>query len=160
MSTDYEEGWGDWNLIKKHGRDIFKRTEDASEMDMDEEFKKKFLNNIMRDPASYLKNWLANIGRFFFNYPLSYEAQKISSYFYFIPNMFLLVLSAICIYPAYVCRKYIPHEINALIVFVFLSCVGSSIGFVLNRQFWPIVPVFILWIAFTLTRFVKIQTPQ
>ena len=160
MSTSYEGGYGDWNVLHKHGHDIYKGINKSSPVEIDEEFKKQAINNIIKNPANYFKNWLANIGRYLFNYPLSYETQKLSSYFYFIPSMFLIVASVICIYPTYLGRKFIPFEIYALLVFGLISFAGSSFVFVLNRQFWPLVPVFVLWISFTLTRIVKISMQE
>jgi hypothetical protein len=160
MSTTYEDGYGDWNVLKKHRREIYKGFENLSNDDIDEEFKRRAIYNIIHYPTKYLKNWIANIGRLLFNYPLSYDTQKLRSYFYFIPNMFLLVIAVLCIYPTYVGRKIVPFEIYALLLFGLISFIGSSFVFVLNRQFWPLVPIFMFWMSFTLARIMKIQILQ
>jgi hypothetical protein len=160
MSTTYEGGYGDWNVLKKHRQDIYKGINKTSHIEIDDEFKKRAINNIVKYPANYLKNCLANIGRFLFNYPLSYETQKLRIYYYLIPNMFLFVMFVLCIYPAYLGRKNIPYEIYAVIVFGLISFTGSSFVFVLNRQFWPLVPVFALCISFTLARSIRIEISQ
>jgi hypothetical protein len=157
MSTTYENGLGDWNVLRKHKNEIYKEFRGVHSVQLDEEFKKRAIKNIIKHPGEYFNNWLANIGRYLFNYPFSYEVQKVSTYFYILPNMFLVLISVLCIYPTYKGQKIVPYEIYALIVFGMIAFGGSSLIFVMNRQFWPIVPVLTLWISFTLARVVKIE---
>lgn len=128
-----------------------------STIQLDDEYKKQAINNIIKNPTRYLKNLLPNIGRFVFNYPYSYDPQKLSTYFYIIPNMFLVVLCVLSLYPAYLGRRLIPHEIHALVLFTLISFVGSSLLWAYNRYFLPLVPLFALWLSFILARIVKVE---
>jgi hypothetical protein len=160
MTTDFEGGLGDWSVFKRHKKEIFKGMEGLTAVQIDEELKRRAIINIINKPAVYLRNWLANIGRYLFNYPFSYDIQKTSTYFYIVPNMFIVVLSVLCIYPTYVGRSKIPYELYTFIVFALISFGGNSLLFALNRYFWPIVPIFLFWIAFTLTRILRIEIQQ
>ncbi len=169
MSTPYENELGDWQWMgsMREHPDVYK---DQMEFDRklsklppvqrDEAYKKQAVKNITGHPMKYFKNWLANIGRLLFNYPYSYTSQGLSTYFYIIPNMFLVVFCISGIYPAYLRWRLIPHEIYELIIFGLIAFGGSSLLSAYNRQFWPLVPVVILWIAVVSTRVVKIELRQ
>lgn len=169
MSTPYENEYGDWQgekgmhrspqILNNH-RAFYREISKHSGILRDEAFKRKAIQNIVDNPIKYFKNWLANIGRLLFNYPYSYESQKLSTYFYFLPNMFLVVISVLCIYPSYMRRKFIPDEIYVLLISGLISFGGSSLLSAYNRQFMPLVPIFALWIAFILTRIVKVEIRQ
>jgi hypothetical protein len=158
MSVQYEGKLGDWNVLKEYPKDIFEGLDNMSTPEMDDEIKRRAVRNIIKNPGKYFNNWLANVGRLFFNYPYSSrDQQKISTYFYLIPNMFLVVISLFCIYPTFTGRKIVPYEIYALIYFGLIAVGGHSLVIATNRQLWPLVPVFSLWIFFVATRVVKIQ---
>lgn len=169
ISSPNSDELGDWfwekdmkensKRFEKH-RDIFNRVGKLSSIQKDEEFKKIAVQNIINNPLKYLKNWLANIGRLLFNYPYSYSEQKLSTYFFMIPNMFLVVFSVLCIYPTYICRKLIPLEIYLSVLFGAIYIAGSSIVSAYNRMLWPVVPVFSFWIFYILNRFLKVDTRQ
>lgn len=161
MSTPYEGELGDFFIRKsKYHKEFHKQLVGLSPIERDNEFKKQAFKNIINHPMKYFKNWMANVSRLFFNYPYSYELQRLSNLFYFIPNMFLVVFSVVCLFPTYKGRKQIPFEIYALIFFALVSLGGHSIVSSEQRYLWPFVPIFMLWISFTLTRIVKIEIPQ
>lgn len=169
MSTPYDNELGDWQwtrkvidnpqLYEKH-QEFFKSIENLSNLQQDDEFRKRAIENIINHPSKYLKNVLANVGRLLFNYPFSHEKQKMSTYFFMIPNMLLVVVFILCIYPAFLGRKLIPGEIYVLILFGLIALGGSSLLSAYNRQLWPIVPVFFLWISFSLTNLIEIKVKK
>jgi len=120
-------------------------------------FKKQAIRNILDHPMKIFMNWLANIGRLLFNYPYSYTSQKLSTYIYMIPNMFLVVMMAFSIYPTYRARKWIPFEIYALLAFGLLAFGGSSLLSAYVRQFLPLIPICFLWVIFVWMNVVKIE---
>ena len=166
ISTPYQDELGDWrpsenelqsaNPSKNHEA-FFEGLKTVSSIKKDDELKKKAIQNIYSYPKKYFSNWIANIGRIFFNYPYSYTPQKISTFFYMVPNMFLMVLMVLCIYPGYLGRRLIPYEIYALLFFGFISLGGLSLISAFSRTLLPVVPIFSVWIIFSLTRLVKIE---
>jgi len=166
MSTPYKEELGDWHggqemkknkQLFEHHQEIFNGLEKFSFTEKDEMLKRQAIKNIIDHPLKFIKNWAANVGRLLFNYPYSYTEQKLSTYFYILPNMFIVVFFIACIYPAFLGRRLIPHEVNGLLLFGLISLGGSSLLSAYNRQFWPLVPVFIFWIAFVLNCIVKVE---
>lgn len=158
MSSPYQGEFGDW--FEKDSRnhyEMYEKLGGLSAVERDEEFKKQAISNIINHPAKYSINLAANVGRLFFNYPFSYEFQNLSTYFYIIPNMFLFVISILCVYPAYLGRKMVPFEIYSILSFVIISLGGLSIVQSENRSLWPLVPMFMLWISLTLIRVLKIE---
>jgi 4-amino-4-deoxy-L-arabinose transferase-like glycosyltransferase len=160
MSSPYEGELGDWSVHKaksKYHMEFRKELQGISHVERDAKFKKQAVKNIIDYPAKYLYNWIANVSRLFFNYPYSYRTQRLSNYFYFVPNMFLVVFSVLCLFPAYKGRSQIPFAIYTLIFFTLISFGGLSLQSSEQRYLWPLVPIFMLWISFTLARILKIE---
>jgi len=158
MSTPHEEEFGDWfERNSSHHQKVYEELAGLSDIEKDDALKKLALKNIAAHPVKYIRNWMANIGRLWFNYPYSYMAQSLSSYFYILPNMFIFVLWVLCIYPTYSRRELIPFEMHVLILFALISFGGLIPANGENRYLWPIIPIFMLWIAFVMTRILKIE---
>ena len=100
---------------------------------------------------------MANIGRLLFSYPFSYTQQKLSTYYFLIPNMFIVVFFVLSIYPAILRWKSIPYEIYALLYFSLIAFGGTSLVAADTRQFTPLVPILILWLSFLYVRVMKIE---
>jgi hypothetical protein len=166
MSTPYEDELGSWFSpesvqtypeLAQH-REFFNRIAGLSDVEQDDALKKQALDNIARHPEKYFINWTANIGRLLFSYPFSYGQDRLSTFFYLIPNMFIVVLLALSIYPAVLRWKSIPFEIFALLGFVIVAFGGTSLLSAYDRQFRPLVPILLLWLSFVYLRILKIET--
>lgn len=167
MSTPYPDELGDWrstfevyeNPSLSEHRQFFDEISKLPSIQKDDAFKKRAFDNIINHPMKYLKNWVANVGRLLFHYPYTYRLPRVKIYYFanMIPGMFLFVLAVLCVYPSYVGRKIIPYEIYGLISFGLIAFAGSSLVSAYNRQFQPLMPVFALWIIFTLSRVMKIE---
>ena len=158
MSSPVEDEYGDWSSRNSdyHKQD-YAKLKGLSNIERDAAFKKIAIENIKKYPSKYFMNLLANVGRLWFNYPNSYTYQKLSNYFYIVPNMFIFVLWVFCIYPTLRGLKMIPYEVNAMILFTLISFGGMTPLDGEGRYLWPLIPLFVLWIAFVLTRILKIE---
>lgn len=123
----------------------------------DEELKKRAIANIKSNPGKFVKNWAANIGRLVFSYPYSYTQQKLSTFFYIIPNMFIVVLFifSFCLYLFRL--SVVPSEIHNLLLFGGITFFGSSLLSAYPRYLFPIIPILFLFIAFMAMNFVKVE---
>jgi len=166
MSTSYSaDELGSWfsaddvNVFPQLAphREFFAQINGLSELARDDAYKRKAIENISHDPKIFVVNWAANIGRLVFQYPFSLINQKLSTYFYLLPNMFLVVAFIFGLYPAFIRRRAIPFEITALLLFGAITFGGASLLSAFNRQFHPVVPVLILWNAFIYFRILKIE---
>jgi hypothetical protein len=165
MSTPYENEWGDWFSasavqtrpeLAQH-REVFNRIAGLSQIEQDRELKRQSIENITDYPEKYLVNWMANIGRMLFSYPFSHRPHRITTFFYLIPNMFVVVLFALSIYPAILRWKSIPFAIYALLYIFLLAFGGTSLVSADSRQFAPLVPILVLWLTFLYIRIMKIE---
>lgn len=165
MSTPYNNEMGDWfsgtSAIQRPElsphRDFFEYISNLSEVEKDDALKQQALENISQYPLKYISNWVANIGRLWFSYPFSYTPQKLSTFYYLLPNMFIFVLFVLSIYPAIVKYRLFPVELIALLLFDLIAFGGTSLLSAYDRQFRPLVPVILLWLSFIYVRVVKIQ---
>ena len=166
MSSPYKGDLGDWHsaphvfknpeLYENH-LDFFQKLSPIDRIQQDDKFKKAAITQIKDNPKKYVFNWMANLGRLFFSYPFSHTPQKMTTFFYLVSNMFIVVISILCIYPSYVGRRIIPFEIWCLLAFFLISLGGTSLLSAYDRQFRPLVPFLVLWIAFTIFRVIRIE---
>jgi 4-amino-4-deoxy-L-arabinose transferase-like glycosyltransferase len=136
MSTPHEGESGDWfmegdlarnpSLAANH-RDFYDYISKLSPIERDDAYTRQAIHNILNHPRKFVLNWVANCGRLLFNYPYSYTPQKLSTYAYIIPDMFIVVIMVLLIYPAYIGRRLIPHEIYLLLGFAMIAFGGSSL---------------------------------
>jgi len=165
ISTPNQDELGDWfsfadvqtNPDLAQHKPFFDEVADLPQVQRDSEFKKQAIFNITHHPKKFLANWTANIGRLLFSYPYSYSQQKLSTYFYLAPNMFLVVVFILSIGPAILRWNCIPFDIFALLLFALIAFGGSSLLSAYSRQFSPLAPILLLWIAFIYTRIVRIR---
>lgn len=120
-------------------------------------FKKIAIQNIKSHPLKFLQNCISNAGRMIFNYPASYVLQKPSTLRRLPVNGTLIVLVIFCLIPTLINWKKIFFPIRFLLVFSFIYFGGSLFGSAGTRMFTIIVPILLVWIAFILSRSVKVK---
>jgi hypothetical protein len=166
MSSPYAQDMGNWfhptdvsnipELYQNHG-DFFNKISSLSEPQRDAAFKQQAIENIKAQPKKFFMNWLANISRLLFSFPFSYAPQRLEIILYIIPNAILLSLLLFSIPPAFINLNKIPFEINAILVFAFISFGGTSFVSGYARIFTPIVPFLLTWILFVVNKFYSIR---
>ena len=125
--------------------------------EIDERLKEKAISNIISNPTGYFKNWAANVGRMLFSYPYSYTPQKLSTFFYLLPNMFVVSLAVFCAYPTFLIRKSLPKPIWSLLFFAGATFGGSSLVSAWPRMFNPVLIVIGVWMVIVIGRFITIK---
>lgn len=164
MSRPNGTDWGNWfspaevqeNPKLAEYREFFDKIAVRSEVEKDSELKKQAVYYIIHYPTKYFVNWIANIGRLLFSYPFS-EHYDLTTFVALIPNMFIVVLFVLSIYPAILRWKSIPYEIYALLYFSLIAFGGTSLLSTYERQFRPLVPILLLWLSFVYVRVMRIE---
>jgi Dolichyl-phosphate-mannose-protein mannosyltransferase len=165
MSTPYEHELGDWHvpsleedtiLMHNHGA-YFASIEQLSPQDKDAELKRKAIAQIKAHPKKFIYNWIANVSRTFFSYPLSFLEPSNGYLKYAVPNIFLIVFMVIMALPTLLYYKRYPLEILVLLVFALVYLLGISVMASYPRFLFMTVPIFMLWIAWGLHKFVRLQ---
>lgn len=143
-------------LQQNHGA-LFTSIDSLSYIETDSVLKAKAIENMKKHPGKYLKNTVANVSRIFFHFPFSYRIQNLETLGYLIPNMFIVVLALLGIYPAFIRRKTIPKE---LLILLFLSLIylgGHTLLGGRGRFLIPVVPIWIMFFSFIYTRILQIR---
>jgi hypothetical protein len=165
MSTPNPNELGSWFSVKQvkqepelaPHREFFAKLEGLSDVERDDAFKKQAIYNITHHPAKYAKNWAANVGRLLFSYPFSFGSDRLTTYFYMLPNMFVVVLFLLSLFSAGLRPKAIPFEMWALLIFALIAFGGSTFVSAYDRQFRPLVPITCAWTAFLYFRVLQIN---
>ncbi|MFS4493392.1 hypothetical protein [Maribacter sp. 2308TA10-17] len=173
-STPFENEYGNWvsiedvlgennseqysttELFNNHG-DFIQSLVPLSYLERDALFKEKAIENIKQYPLKYIKNTGASAFRLFFNSPYSYTPQKMSSYLYIIPNMFLLTFLVFSIYLGIKNRKLASFEIRFLGLMALIFIGGLTLLDGRVRHLIPIIPVLLFIIAVAFSQFVRLN---
>jgi hypothetical protein len=159
MSNPHEGEYGDWLagtkpwLKKKKAAnhlEFLETLRNMSAMEKDDALKKQAVRNVTNHPGKFARNWVANLGRLFSDYPYTYESPTVGTYVKMICGVVLLVLSGLSLGPAYTNRRRIPYEIGALAAFGLIYIGGSSLLSAYNRMLLPVLPLFAVWICFVI----------
>lgn len=156
MTSPYAEEYGDWASTKRVLTDeLWQRHynlhEELAELDFVEKdalLKKHALQNIREYPEKYLANWIANLGRMWFEYPISYKIQRPHTLFFMVFNSFLLASMILCLYPLWKSRKLLPGELWGLSLFALIYLGGSSLVSTYTRLIQPVVPILVIMIFY------------
>ena len=123
----------------------------------DEFLKKLAIENIKAHPLKFLQNCFSNAGRMLFNYPASYVLQKPTTLLRLPINGTLMVFVLFCLIPTFLNWNKILFPIRFLLFFALLYLGGSLLGSAEPRMFTKIVPIIFIWVAFILSRSVKVK---
>lgn len=126
-------------------------------MERNEVLMQKSIENVKAHPEIYLKNSLASLARIFFNQPNSFRYQRLADFVYIIPNLFLLFLLLGAVIVAVVVRTRFPVELWYILFFLLVYVGGISMINGLARYLIAVLPVFFLFPAATLIKFVRIE---
>lgn len=165
ISSPYPDEFGSWFSVKDvrerdelaPHRAFFATLDGLSDVEQDDAYKRQALYNITHSPSKFVKNWAANIGRLLFSYPFSFGSDRLSTYFYLAPNMFLIVLFLLTLIPATLRPKTIPAEIWCLLIFDLIAFGGTTLLSSVDRQFRPLVPILLAWSSIVYFRVLKIE---
>ncbi|MFM2375369.1 MAG: hypothetical protein RLZZ165_466 [Bacteroidota bacterium] len=165
MSSPFEDELGDWHmptleenglLQKNHGA-FFSEISGLGEVEKDEALKRRAIEQIKAHPKKFAYNWVANVGRTFFSHPLSFLKPSNGLFYYLVPNIFLIVFATLMAILTVLYYKRFPLEILVLLVFSLLYLGGISFLASYVRFLYPIVPIWMVWIAWGLHRFVRLN---
>ena len=170
MTSPYggEKEWGNWqsfeNLfnhsipeLHEAHYEFYQEIKPLDWMARNDAFLAKGKENLAAHPEAYLKNWVANCFRLLFNYPNSFAEQNVSAYFYILPNMTILVLIMLAIYPGWVGRRHIPLEILPPTIFILIYLGATTLMNAVPRYFVPVVPFIIIWLTIIYSKAVTIK---
>lgn len=168
MSSPWPYELGDWHgpsltehpRLKIHHGAFFDSIKDLDPLAKDDALKKKAIENIKANPRKYVYNWVSNISRTLFSYPLSYLRPSIGFLFYLLPNIFIIVLSVFAIYPSIRYHRRYPTEVLFLLLMAALYFGGISLVASYARFFYMIMPLLMIWLAVSLYQFVHLKIPD
>ena len=123
----------------------------------DDTLKKIALRNILARPFKFINNIFSNAGRMLFNYPSAYTSQKPSTLRRLPINGTILVFAAFCFILTLVNWNRILFPLQFLLFFSLIYFCGSLLGSAGPRMFTIIVPILLFWIAYIITRTIKIK---
>jgi len=138
-------------------REFFAKLHGLSDVERDDAYKRQAISNIIHHPANYAAKWAANVGRLLFSYPFSFTPQRLSTYFFMAPNMVVVVLFLLSLFPAALRPRAVPFEMWALLLFASVAFGGSTLLSAYDRQFWPLAPILFAWMGYVYARLLKIS---
>ena len=123
----------------------------------DDVLKKIAIQNIKSHPFKFIQNCISNAGRMIFNYPNAYTIQKPSTLRRLPVNGTLLVLAAFCFIITLANWKRILFPIRFLLFVGLLYFCGSLLGSASPRMFSLVAPILLIWIAYIISKSIKVD---
>jgi len=171
MTSANEGEWGNWQSFSDlYGRKIPQLSEEHYEfyeevkmlnwVEKNDAFLARGMEKLKAHPENYLQNVVANTFRLLFNYPNSFASQNLSAYFYILPNMTILVLIALAIYPGWVGRRHLPIEVLPPTLFILIYLGATTLMNAVPRYLAPVLPFVILWLTIIYGKIVSINIKQ
>jgi hypothetical protein len=165
MSSPYENELGDWantsELKLNPNHKLFMDSiANLKPLERDNAYKTAAVNNIKRHPQKYLVNWVANIGRLFFEYPFSNKIQNVNTLFYIFPSIFIIFFISISLFVSILYFKHIPFEFFVLLLFFLTYLFGSTLVSAYSRMFYITLPFWILFCSYVFNNTVSLKIKQ
>jgi hypothetical protein len=160
-TSPYPGELGDWHQTREvfadprlaHHRPFFDRLRGRPLADQDEELVRAGLDNIRSHPGKYASNVLANVSRLWFDFPYSFQQQRLRPLAFVVPNAFLLV--GLVIAAALVTarrRPRLPDEATGFAAFAATAFVLHALLAAYPRMLFALVPVLIWFVVLILSR--------
>jgi 4-amino-4-deoxy-L-arabinose transferase-like glycosyltransferase len=143
-------------LLAPH-RPFFASLRGKDPYEADAAMQRRALEYIRSAPDEYVENVLANISRMWFSMPYSHTEQKLSTLFYAVPNAVLLGGTVLCILMLFHARARLPGEFLPFIVLGIAIFGVSSLLAAYARMLFPIIPILLLIIVYTLSNHVQVK---
>jgi hypothetical protein len=165
MSAPFPNELGDWKseieLKQNPNHKAFMDSiENLNSLERDEAFKNAAIKNIKKHPNKYFSNWLANIGRLLFSYPFSNQynhAQNLKTYWFILPNMFIVVILALTLPLSIFNLKKFPDSLIYLFIFFTIYLFGCTLVSTYRRMFYVTLPYWFLFISFVFNKLVSVK---
>lgn len=162
MSTPHPDEFGDWSntdvlqLNPNHSQ-FMDSIANLTPLERDDAYKKAAIENIASHPGKYAINYVANIGRLFFEFPLINRKDDVNRLFYIFPTMFIIASIFLALFIFILYFKFIPFEIVVLLLFFLAYLFGSSLLSAYSRMFQITLPFWALFISFVFSKFITVK---
>jgi len=145
------------SALHKNHASFFNEIYALNPIEKDDALKNKAFENILNHPVKFIKNWIANIGRILFHYPLSYKNQALDTFVILIPSIFIIFLFGLASFLSLINYNRIPFVLKFLLLFISIYFFLSSLVSAYGRMFFLIIPFLILWISYAFENFIEIR---
>jgi 4-amino-4-deoxy-L-arabinose transferase-like glycosyltransferase len=166
MSTPYPGEYGDYwhGPAPQWHRKNLAVISDLDNIKKDDALKKLAFNNIKGHSVKYVKNWIANLGRLFFNFPYSKGSDAYRSVgspkrsLAMLPfNLAVFCVMVFAIFKNIANWRRLDQGLRFLFIFIFLYLGASSLVSAYSRQFYVIVPAVLVLGASKIKKVVSSQ---
>lgn len=150
MTAPDPKDYGDWKpeedmAVNPKYKDFIKTVVKLPTVQKDQAYKNAAVANIKKYPAKYAVNWVANLGRLFFEYPHTATLQSIGTFFFLAPNMFVFVFIVLSLSIGVFYLKKIPDEMIVMLIFITVYLAGSTLVSAYCRMFIVTLPFWMLF---------------
>lgn len=164
MASPYPGEHGDWHQanavftderLAPH-RPLFAELEGLDLAEQNARLERAAFELIRDNPLAYLENVAANVSRLLFDAPYSFEAQRLTSLWFALPNALLTGALALAGIAAVRVRRALPDAAAPFLVFA-----GAALGLhvllaAYPRMLMPVVPVLVWLVAVVLANHVRL----
>ncbi len=155
MSSPDRNDFGDWKgpgklREKPHKKEFMDSVLVLTPLERDEAYMEKAVQNIKENPDKYFLNWIANVNRMLFSFPLEDQSvvRTYYSIFKLLPQAMLVGVILLTLGAGLRKWRKIPGELLLLMIFILIYLGGSSLLSAVERMFYITIPVWTIYIAY------------
>jgi len=166
MSNPVEGEYGEWHndsltstamdmssqqILMTNHMDDYNEIYSVNGVERDDMFKALAMQHAKDHPGKVFRNWIANISRMLFNYPVSYTPFKLSTLGNMVANIPVMVFLLYSSWLTLKRRKEIDFVFKFLLTISLIYLAGSSVLSAYDRMFYILIPIFGCWIAYSIS---------
>jgi 4-amino-4-deoxy-L-arabinose transferase-like glycosyltransferase len=167
MASPYPGQLGDWHAptdvrsmpILAPNRPDFAPIPGANQVRVDSERQHQAIRYIRAHPTRYVRNLVNNFSRLWFNIPYTSTAEHIGTLLYVVPNALLFAGALFALVMLRRGWSEVPLSLRAFLVLAVLGIGVQTLVAAYSRMLVPLVPVILLFIAWSLDRYRRLEPP-
>jgi len=164
MSSPDKSDFGDWKgarvlKLKPYHKEFMDSVLVLTPLERDEAYMEKAVQNIKENPGKYVLNWVANVNRMLFSFPLEDQSVMRTYYsiFKLLPQAAVVILTLLTLSAGLIKWRQIPGEILLLLLFILIYLGGSSLLSAVERMFYITIPVWTIYIAYIFEKIIDVN---
>lgn len=164
MSTPESGEFGDWkgaNVLKSkpYHKEFMDSVLVLTPLERDDAYMEKAVENIRENPGKYVLNWVANVNRLLFSFPLEDQSVMRTYYsiFKLLPQATVVILILLTLSVGFIKWRQIPGEMLLLVIFMLIYLGGSSLLSAVERMFYITIPVWTIYMAYIFEKIITVN---
>jgi hypothetical protein len=157
LSDDPAQLTPEERLLAKRHRAFMREMVALPPLARDSALRTQAIRQLKAHPEAFVQHSMASLLRLFFNYPFSYQHQKLSTYFHLLPNIVLVVFCALAAWVWLHAYRHMPRSLAIALAWTLLYLGSITLLNGRVRHLIPALPMLFWAMAFAFDQLVLLR---